>query len=598
MGLLRQHLTPKFSEVAQPVRETLSVLHAQRSAGGPKKGRVKRPLAPAAGDNPADWPDWRGEPQEKACSELKRAAAQDVSLYAPDFEGAAAGTNPFHVYVDASKYGIGAGLFQAPPGDAKASEGSHSQILGIAPWATKQEVLRACGTARRAVKLKACKFSSDDLEEAHRVLSDAQLRSEYDSTLGVTRRRQTLTQLRPLAMFSKSLDATQRNWTTWERELLSAVEGLESFGSVVSGMPVILRTDHLNSTLLASALKYPDKILRMLLKIEAKAQITWQFLAGVPNPLADGLSRNPPDRDEVRADAEAGTGLPKTLAEAFDHVLGLGGALSGSSSEGEEGGKEDTLEGGLQSWDTKDEVFIARMGFDLRQRPTASGQPGPRFELGPGSEVFSVLPSFLLPSYLEEGVDPGPWQGVEYYSSQLRLRVEQVLTPVRACPFGTKRWLEEYGSPPWPRPLVKKVRSSMLDAVVHTLRVAVEGMTQGLVGYGEGAMILSALLSPEVRVAAFKERNVSEHDARELEEMAQTITHAVLVCPHAHPIKQYLALWHEALPESLCVPDQGGKQIVVVISKHDIASGPAQSVHGWLLASQAVEYKFPSQPIR
>ena len=35
MGFIRQHLTPKFSEIAQPLRETLSVLHEKRRAGGP-----------------------------------------------------------------------------------------------------------------------------------------------------------------------------------------------------------------------------------------------------------------------------------------------------------------------------------------------------------------------------------------------------------------------------------------------------------------------------------------------------------------------------------------------------------------------------------
>ena len=42
-------------------------------------------------------------------------------------------------------------------------------------------------------------------------------------------------QLRPIAMWSKSLDKTQGNWATWEGELFSVREGLYHFRDIVAG---------------------------------------------------------------------------------------------------------------------------------------------------------------------------------------------------------------------------------------------------------------------------------------------------------------------------------------------------------------------------
>lgn len=70
------------------------------------------------------------------------------------------------------------------------------------------------------------------------------------------------------------------NWTTWERELLAVLEALTHFEPVVRGHRVIIRIDHLNNTPMNSALKQPEKILRMLLKVEDLCQPEWQLQPG------------------------------------------------------------------------------------------------------------------------------------------------------------------------------------------------------------------------------------------------------------------------------------------------------------------------------
>ena len=109
--------------------------------------------------------------------------------------------------------------------------------------------------------------------------------------------------MQPLGFFSKSLSKAQVNWATWDRELFAIVVGLDHFRSIVAGSHVVIHTDHLNNTVMNVDLKQPDKILRMLLKIEGLVIPTWQFQPGRAQ-VGDGFSRNPKDRDEARVGSE------------------------------------------------------------------------------------------------------------------------------------------------------------------------------------------------------------------------------------------------------------------------------------------------------
>ena len=80
-----------------------------------------------------------------------------------------------------------------------------------------------------------------------------------------------------------------------------------------------VHTDHLNNTVLAQSLSQPDKILRMLLKVKHLIHPHWIFTFGQAQ-VGEGVSRNPPDRDEVRGQQEEKSHLPQTLGEAFAAV--------------------------------------------------------------------------------------------------------------------------------------------------------------------------------------------------------------------------------------------------------------------------------------
>ena len=125
-------------------------------------------------------------------------------------------------------------------------------------------------------------------------------------------------QLRPIALWSKSLDRTQRNWTVWEGELFAVREGLFHTRDICAGCHIIVCTDRLNNLVSASTeLRQPAKVLRWLQEISSLGIITWAFTPGTANVFADAMSRLVPLLSQVAMDQLKGSGLPKNLQEAF-----------------------------------------------------------------------------------------------------------------------------------------------------------------------------------------------------------------------------------------------------------------------------------------
>lgn len=151
---------------------------------------------------------------------------------------------------------------------------------------------------------------------AYEVFSTTDKRKQYDEAIGLASSRRGRLSLRPLGMFSQTLSKVQQNWTTWEREILVVAKASAHFRSVVAGMIMYIHTDHLNNTSHNHALSYPDKILRMLLKVESLVSPVWMFEPGGCQ-FGDGLSRDPEGGDQARDEAEGKKHLPATLGKAF-----------------------------------------------------------------------------------------------------------------------------------------------------------------------------------------------------------------------------------------------------------------------------------------
>ena len=96
---------------------------------------------------------------------------------------------------------------------------------------------------------------------------------------------------KPIAFYSRKLNSAQRRYTTTERELLSIVETLKEFKTILLGYKIEIFTDHKNlvheTTLMSS-----DRCMRWRLIMEEYGPDI-HYIPGPDNVVADALSRLP-----------------------------------------------------------------------------------------------------------------------------------------------------------------------------------------------------------------------------------------------------------------------------------------------------------------
>ena len=94
---------------------------------------------------------------------------------------------------------------------------------------------------------------------------------------------------KPIAFFSRKLNKSQKNYTVTEKELLSIVEVLKEFRTILLGQEIIVYTDHKNLTY---KVFNADRVMRWRLIIEEYGP-QLKYLPGDKNIVADALSRLP-----------------------------------------------------------------------------------------------------------------------------------------------------------------------------------------------------------------------------------------------------------------------------------------------------------------
>ena len=154
------------------------------------------------------------------------------------------------------------------------------------PFRWTPECARAFKEIKQAVN-KEVMLSFPDYSRRFELYTDAS-----DKQMGAVLKQG----LKVLAFFSKKLSKTQQNYGVGEKEMLSVVEALKEFHTMVSGYPIDIYVDHKNWT--HDKIVRNARVLRWRMSLE-DYDITFHYIKGEKNVVADALSRLPiVERDE------------------------------------------------------------------------------------------------------------------------------------------------------------------------------------------------------------------------------------------------------------------------------------------------------------
>jgi hypothetical protein len=125
----------------------------------------------------------------------------------------------------------------------------------------------------------------------------------------------------PIAYYSKTLSAAERNYDVYDLELLAIVNALDHWRSYLAGSPhkIIIYSDHQNLLYWKEPHKISRRVAREVLML-SKYNFEIRHIKGTSNGRADALSRRP-DYDQGHKDNQNVTVLPRQVFARVMEVL-------------------------------------------------------------------------------------------------------------------------------------------------------------------------------------------------------------------------------------------------------------------------------------
>jgi transposase InsO family protein len=176
-------------------------------------------------------------------------------------------------------------------------------------WNWTEECQRSFEEMKRVMS-KETLLAFPDFEDTFHIYTDA---SDYQ--LGAV----IMQKGKPLAFYSRKLNAAQKRYTTGEQELLSIVETLKEFRNILLGQKLVVHTDHKN---IIYGNLTNDRIARWRLLLEEFGP-EYVHVKGQDNVVADALSRmdmeaRTPETDERASEVASEA---KGDAKSANHII-------------------------------------------------------------------------------------------------------------------------------------------------------------------------------------------------------------------------------------------------------------------------------------
>ena len=139
----------------------------------------------------------------------------------------------------------------------------------------------------------------------------------------------------------------------------------------------------------------------------------------------------------------------------------------------------------------------------------------------PVSDGIEQCQALFIPTSYQGSVDVDAWYSFRIQGNDFAFEVAGVELPPIISYDDSRKWLPDYDPHPI-KQVAKRFRLCLFDAIITVARALKTLMVVNIIAWGEGALVVAAMLSPDLRALAFKERHLGHEERSELEDATKS----------------------------------------------------------------------------